>query len=549
MGLQRLPNYSGRFLLPVLLLVLLMPAPGVAQQDSAALPVWGEMFVNAEPEKYLRMLQIAGIVEAYPWSIRGFSLQEAERLAPTDTAHPWSGRYTFGRADRRGLQWRALRPESRLVYNSAFPYGYNDGAVWAGRGVTATLQAGIAARYGPVSLVLAPQVFWTENAEFELMPNGFDGRLIYADGRDPNSIDLPQRFGDEPYTRIHPGQSTFRVDLAGMVVGASTANQHWGPAEEYPLLLGNNAAGFPHVFAGTSTPVDLWIGQAHGRLVWGVLDQSEYAAITGPDRRRFMSGLVGVFVPRGLPGLEIGAARFFHTLWPEQGITGRHFLKPVEGIFKGGLNTGSADNSDVDNQLASVYGRWVFPKSGFEVYGEYGREDHAWDFRDALLEPDHVGAYTMGFHKVWTRSATRFIAMRAEVSNSQVSHLANVRGQNSFYVHSAAGQGHTQLGQILGSSVGYGGAGSTVSADYFYPGGRWTLAWTRNLRQDRSRYASVQDNERSGLDVIQALSAETLLFHKGVDVTAGVGGIYNINRNFAEDVFNFNGSLSVRIGL
>ena len=41
-----------------------------------------------------------------------------------------------------------LAPEATLIYNSAFPYGFNDGAIWAGRGVTGAVQAGVGGHVG-----------------------------------------------------------------------------------------------------------------------------------------------------------------------------------------------------------------------------------------------------------------------------------------------------------------------------------------------------------------------------------------------------------------
>src|SRR5690606_39168707 len=100
------------------------------------------------------------------------------------------------------------------------------------------LQGGVAARYGPVSLTLAPLFFWAQNRGFDLLPNGRSGRLAFADPVSPGSIDLPQRFGDSPYARLDPGQSTLRVDLPFLAAGVSTADQYWGPALVHPLVLG-----------------------------------------------------------------------------------------------------------------------------------------------------------------------------------------------------------------------------------------------------------------------------------------------------------------------
>jgi hypothetical protein len=86
----------------------------------------------------------------------------------------------------------------RLIYNSAFAYGQNDGAVWAGRGVTTAVQGGISARVGRLSVEVAPIFFWSQNQDFEMMDNGLEGALAFAHPTWPGSVDMPQRFGDSP---------------------------------------------------------------------------------------------------------------------------------------------------------------------------------------------------------------------------------------------------------------------------------------------------------------------------------------------------------------
>ncbi len=266
-----------------------------------------------------------------------------------------------------------------LRYNSAFPYGSNDGAVWAGRGLTSALDLGFAFRLGPISATLNPIAFSAQNRTFPLQANGSTTNP-FADPLFPGNVDRPQRFGTAAYSRIDPGESTVRLDVLGLSAGVSTANMGWGPMENYPYILGGNAPGFPHAFVGTGGPLPIWIGRVHGRLIWGQLEQSAYSPATGtsyyssalePGTKRFASGAVGVFQPRGVDGLEIGVARFFHSLWPKEGIPRSYFSKAFEAIFKVSLPNSSpgfgvnADRGIGDNQLASAFARWVFPKSGF----------------------------------------------------------------------------------------------------------------------------------------------------------------------------------------
>ena len=513
-----------------------------------------EIFVGSELETYLRLLQIDGRTGLYPWSIRGFSPGELDRMLEPGAAHPWAQRYDLGPRTHTGPSIDWVRPRLTTGFNSTFPYGANDGPVWAGKGLTMALEAGFAARYGPLSLTIAPTVFSARNARFQIQPNGQNGRLRFADGRFSTRIDRPQRFGDGAYTVLDPGQSTLRIDLPLVALGVSTANQHWGPAFDNPILLGNNAAGFPHLFLGSSSPIDLGIAKVHGRLFWGSLSQSDYTNITGSAARRFASGIVGVITPYGIDGLELGAARFFHEQWPDMGLTLGNFAKPLEGILKAGLpddpNFPGDPGQNTDNQLASVFVRWTFPKSGFEVYGEYGREDHSWDFVDYLLQPDHAAGYMIGFAKVVRSTPAAFFSIRAEVLNLQASSLIRAkRPGGDFYRHGFTRQGHTQRGQVLGSAAGVGGSATVVALDRYHRAGRWTLFWSRELRQNRGEFWITGVRDPDGFDVQHSLGAEALLFTGAFDITVGATGAYNFNRDLGSDAFNLNASLSIRSGI
>src|SRR5437879_5378042 len=216
----------------------------------------GEIFAGSELETYLRDLQLVGAVPLYPWSVRSFSPRELDRLSPVDSAsHPWRLRYDLRPAPRDRLSFDVVQPTASARVNSTFPYGSNDGPIWAGRGLTAALQIGVAARYHSLSVTIAPLAFAAQNASLSLLANGDTGKFVYGDGVYVGAIDRPQRFGARPYTVLDPGQSTLRLDVGAVGLGVSTANQYWGPTTAFPAILGNNAAGFPHAFLGTARPV------------------------------------------------------------------------------------------------------------------------------------------------------------------------------------------------------------------------------------------------------------------------------------------------------
>lgn len=534
-------------------LTLLAAAAPAAAQDTLRVRLGTDLFAGGEAEQYLRYLQTTGEVAPYPWSVRGFGPAEADRLLPPVAGHPWADHLAVQR-DTVGAAFRVLPVDVRMAYNSAFPFAMNDGPVWAGRGVTTSVEAGVAFRAGPLSLVLAPTVFWAENRDFELRPNGRPGELAFGDGFFPGTIDAPQRFGDRSFGRIDPGQSSIRLDAGKVALGVSTANQVWGPGGEEPLILGNAGPGFLHSFAGTSSPVNVGVGRVHGRVVYGRLDQSAYSSIQeGSRRRRFMSGIVGVMQPRGITGLEVGASRFFHTPWPEQGLRAARLLKPLEGILKKGVRgEGSPTDplSDVDNQLASVFFRWVAAPAGFEVYGEYAREDHNYDLRDLTLEPDHNSAYMLGLRRAWRASPERMVAVRAEVMDARVTRLARIRYQAPFHIHAATNQGHTQLGQALGGRAVHGGAGSFAALDLYHRRGRWTGYWLREERGASGEGWHGRPQEENGgatVWVAHGAGVESVFRAGRMEMRAGLTGVLELNRYLeSRNDFNLNAQFGVR---
>ena len=523
----------------VVISLLLFATSGVAAQAETRIPVASEVFVGSELENYLRLLQLRGVVPEQPWSLRPFSPAELARLAPPDSGHPWAGRYALRSSDSPAVV--PIRPGLSSVMNTTFPYGHNDGAVWAGRGVTLAADGGFHVRRGPLSLTIDPIAFVAQNAAFRLMPNSDTTVSRYADPVYGSQIDLPQRFGNRPYAVLDPGQSTLRLDVGKLAVGFSSANQYWGPAHEFPIILGNNAAGFPHLFLGTGRPLDLSVLRISGRVIWGRLSQSDYSPETEAGGLRFGPGAVAVLDSRYVPGLEIGGSRFAHLYWLSGGPSLTQFLYPFSSH-----SSAHFAETERDNQIASIFFRWAPPRTGFEVYAEYGRDDFWLDRRELVQEPDHLGGYTIGFAKVWGSGLTLH-AVRAEIQDLQPSLLAQARGVVPFYIHSTnVRQGHTERGKLLGSYAGFGGAGDIAAFETYYPGGRWTLSWTRILRRQRGAFFPDSILDPRGLDVMHALSWSALFFRGRYDITTSATLVYEFNRDFRADRVNVNATFGVR---
>jgi hypothetical protein len=412
-------------------------------------------------------------------------------------------------------------------------------------------------------VAIDPVAFRANNAAFDLLPNGRTGLQAFNKGGEfSDRVDLPQRFGNSPYSRIDPGNSSVRLDSRWVTFGVSTANEWIGPATEYPFLLGNNAPGFPHLFLGTGEPVNVWVGQIHTRLMWGKLYQSDYSPVTGPTHFAFdtatgtvisggttrlaTSGEL-VFLPRGVSGLEVGVARFFHVPNAASEPNSAFWRKAIKVLFlKNELAEG--DLGGFDNQLASIFFRWAFPRAGLEVFGERGFEDQLYDLRDLILNPDHEREYMLGFQKVLGTSPSQVDVLRGELVNYQEPTVARVRGEGGIYVHNTLRQGHTNRGQLLGASPGAGwAAASTLSWTRYSAAARTTVTVRRIVRDQRGDFQVTGIVDPRSSDVIAAIGVERMRLGRRVDFGARFEAMQDFNRNFAKDVFNLNVQLTTRL--
>ncbi len=475
--------------------LVLVPGQGSAQSASAPAPadMRAEVFAGGELERYLRAIHTLGEAPSLPWGIRGFSAQAVEERVSVAPIHPWGERYRLTPPEgSTGLRWGVIAPSVRMWYRSDRPDATVEGPVWAGRGLTTSLVAGVWTEWGPLSLALAPVAFRAENAAFELVPVPGDDDRRFRNPLDPVGIDLPQRFGEEPHQRLDPGNSSLRLDAGPITAGLSTASLTWGPMERFPMLLGNSAGGFPHLFAGTRRPVPLGIGSLHVHYIFGRLGQSEHSPAPEELADRSGTGLVLLFLPRGLTGVEVGLGRFIHRDW----ATGRAMIErmgqPLDFRLKGRIGEYDATS---DNQMASFMGRWAVPGTGFELFGEYLRSDHVVDVRTLAMEPDDLGGHALGFRKGWGLEDGRVLSITGEAFTAQSSHRERGGARPSLraralllYRHTPFTQGHTLNGLPLAPAGATAGRGMALRGDLYAPMGRWSLGWER---LDMSEDASV----------------------------------------------------------
>ena len=354
-------------------------------------------------------------------------------------------------------QFELLPAEITGTFNSAYPRDRNNGALWSGRGVSGALTVGAYARVSVVSAAIAPIAVYSANSAFRIAPSD-----VGPYGPPFTSfIDLPQRFGAGSYDRVDAGASYIRVDAAGLTLGLSNENVWWGPQRIFPLIMGNTASGFPHVFAGTSGPLDVRIGRLQGELLWGRLAESDFFDSDEQNDRRLLGGLTIGFEPRGLRGFTLGFTRAYHKTIPPGGIAFSQLLRaPYTSV--------RTNAPGADNNLLSVFFRWATAPHGFEVYGEWGRDDHWGNAEDLISELDHSQAYALGLQRVVERGAEWYRFYGELIHLESALPLRGGRGVVTFYENRSVLQGHTQRGQPLGSATGPGSSAQILGLDRIY---------------------------------------------------------------------------------
>lgn len=466
---------------PVALLALFggsapLPAQQAATAELRQLPAISLTRLGNVTADRMRLHQLRGDPVPLDYLFRSTSTLNAPSAA-TDTAG--------------GRQW--LLPEARAVWNSALPWSFNDGPARAPKGLNLDLTGGIRGSRGRISVILGPTLIYEQNRDFQVIFTSDDDRRRFANPWHdlPESIDLPLRFGRDARTSVGLGQSSLTITTGPAAVGAATENQWWGPGIRNAIVMSDNAAGFPHLFARTAQPLRTGFGDFAGKLILGWLSESDHFDRRGSNDIRSLSAAVVTFRPRIEPDLTVGIARSVYA--PTGGVVGvlghpLDFLRIV-----GREDTGVAGDTAADEgpaEIVSLFGRWVFPTSGFEAYAEWARHERPASLRDFLEAPGHSQGYTLGLQAVRPLNADGLLRLQAEVTDLEKSATFRQRPLTSWYTSAAVPQGYTHRGQVIGASIGPGSSSQWLAADYLAP--RWQVGvFGGRIRRDDDAYVRV----------------------------------------------------------
>lgn len=458
--------------------------------------------------EYARAAELAGVAPLRSRLNRRTSDEARLQICAPPEQVPWA-RKLRPNLPEDGLSVEVIKPFASLSRHSTYPDDRNNGALWAGRGANVQATAGVAFRWGALSGAILPTFAYQENLGFETVTSiqlpGYSTRIYPWH---PGRIDWPQRFGTGPILTYDPGQSYLRYEDRGLALTLSTENLWWGPAQRYPLLLGNTAPGFMHLAFGTARPHDLRFAALEARALWGRLEESEHFDSDPANDSRLFAGFSAELQPYALPGLYLGFSRV-HVLDLDGLALHRQFLAPFWSM-------GGDDGSYTDHpgyRLLSVSGRWVFPEAGFEAYAEWATRARWTGLSDFLREPGRGQAYLLGFQhlsphgRLWVRTYGEIVQLAGSPK------LPRDGGPISFYTDPRVPQGHTHRGQLLGAAIGPGSDAQILGLDLITP---WTTigVFAERTRRDEDAYFTIWTRYygRDGHDVALRAGVRQNLF-------------------------------------
>jgi hypothetical protein len=379
------------------------------------------------------------------------------------------------------LKFLPLSVGSQLGSGNPYPEG---GKFLQAKGYQQFISAGIYGSFGPLSIQLQPEYIFTQNENYNFGPSKGAG------------IEHVELFGDRPYSKLLPGQSSIRLNYGAFSVGASTENIWWGPGQYNSLLFSNNAFGFKHLTFNSIKPAKTFLGSFEGQLIIGKLENFAPFVSRGKDDWRYVNGISFSYQPKWIPGLFLGASRVFQQYNSYNNNTWAYYFPIFEPFQKVRLidpNSSDFDSTEYDDRLQSQqltgFGRVVIPKAKAEIYFEYGRRDHSVNWREFLLNPEHARAYLFGFKKLINLPNKAFFQLNGEILHQQESiniltRYIGISGSSSWASHNI-GQGFTHVGQMLGPGVGPSSNVQTLETSWVKGVKKLGVRWERlNRHQD-----------------------------------------------------------------
>jgi hypothetical protein len=477
-------------------------------------------------EEYWRRKQLMGELPSYSFLTRPivvFDSLESENIHYSLTIlHKDSTRYF-------SPDFKLLPVNIGIQLGSGNPYP-EVGKFLQAKGYQYWGSSGIYGSLGPLTIQFQPEFVYAQNKDY------------YPGTSKSGGIEYMEVFGDGIYSKLLPGQSSIRLNYGAFSLGASTENIWWGPGQYNSLLFSNNAFGFQHLTLNTQKPAKTFLGSFEGQLIMGKLENFAPFIRDGKEDWRYVNGITFSYQPKWLPGLFFGASRVFqqYSSFNDQSF-GYYFplFEPFQKINLIDPNSTDFNSTEYDDRLQSQqitgFARLVIPKAKAEVYFEYGRRDHAVDWREFLLNPEHARAYLIGFKKLISLPNKAFFQINGEILHQQESINILIRygaaGGSSWASHRIV-KGFTHQGQMLGPGIGPSSNVQTLETSWVKGVKKLGIRWERlNRHQDVYTWAFNDPSENGRwVDFSSRLLADWQL--NNLLVSSSVNFVYSLNNQW-----------------
>lgn len=479
------------------------------------LPIFSQEVLKSPEEEYLDFLSLDGISQRPTLVYR--TLSDSNWTLAEDKEHIWQDnlfgkKFIFWEIENKnenfflkdmfqGISLRLYGPVLFNSYNTASPFGQNDGVLWQGKGYNTSLTAGLRMEGFGFELTLKPKIAYSQNLAFKIMDSAYGDGYGYFWGY----CDAPQRFGDSDFFAFDWNDSEVRYTWKTFTLGFGTQAIWLGPAQINPLLGSNHAASYPKFDIGLRPtriiiPYFNWdIGTIEGRLWLGKLTESEYFDDDESNNNNQISGFSIAYQPSFIKGFTIGFNKVCICKWAYE-----YRLQYFNPFFD--QNTLITEGNRGEDQKASLTLDWKFDEVGFDIYAEIGVDDflaNGLKLYEYARYPFHTITYTVGFKKSFDVSSEKklkgLLQFEWNMTEASQDYQMWAGSQYNFGFHYQIKQGYTNKGQWLGSGIGYGGNSQYLSYTLYGPFGYSKLFLSRNNPDNNYIYSKCVDNVASSV--------------------------------------------------
>lgn len=438
----------------------------MAQTLPAGFPVW---------EEAARRSQLLGTgYHRYSFSSR--PLVWEDKVADSLFSKNRDALITESQPKLEKISAKILPLMNTTIYNSNRPMGWGNYGLQNGTGLQTLISPGAYFKLYFLEIQLRPEFVWSQNKAYQGFQDQFSKNSTIARFRYWNFGDHPEHFNDEFNRFATWGQSYISLNFGKAELGFSTQNIWWGPGQFSALIFSDNARGMKHFFIKTKSPANIGIGLLEAQMIFGRAEDSGL----GPSQNtplnekyfrpfngdwRYVNGISISYQPSFLKNFNMGINRTFQLYNKDVKNTLVGRVPVFEGFqkekfFENG-NSVAYDQLAQDQQV-SVFFRFKSIKGQFEVYSEFGRRDHSFNWREFILNPEHARAYLFGFQKlVKLPNKGKLIQIRGEINHQQESVNRYIRFEQLGVINTSWGthyqvRGFSNFGESMGAGIGMG---------------------------------------------------------------------------------------------